>query len=112
MKFDQVKKKSFDQTQNLTETFDQVKRSSEIRSSDCFPYVTHPLAIYILLIHYALVSVCLKQAKVAHIRKIQVWTMLIDHLAKILTSFDVLLVMERTDSDENFLTISKFQMCQ
>jgi hypothetical protein len=24
----------------------------------------------------------------------------------------VLLVMERTDSDENFLTISKFQMCQ
>jgi hypothetical protein len=33
VKFDQVKikiKKSFDQTPNLTETFDQVKRSSEI----------------------------------------------------------------------------------
>ncbi len=31
------KKKSFDQTPNLTETFDQVKRSSEIWSSECFP---------------------------------------------------------------------------
>jgi hypothetical protein len=30
VKFDQVKKKSFDQTPNLTETFNQVKRSSEI----------------------------------------------------------------------------------
>ena len=44
--FDQVKrsseirsseKKSLDQTPNLTETFDQVKRSSEIRPSECFP---------------------------------------------------------------------------
>jgi hypothetical protein len=33
VKFDQVKKKSFDQTPNLTETFDQLKRSSEIRST-------------------------------------------------------------------------------
>ncbi len=33
------KKKSFDQTPNLTETFDQVKRSSEIRSSECFPQI-------------------------------------------------------------------------
>ena len=31
------KKKSFDQTPNLTENFDQLKRSSEIRSSECFP---------------------------------------------------------------------------
>jgi hypothetical protein len=30
VKFDQVKKKSFDQTPNLTENFDQLKRSSEI----------------------------------------------------------------------------------
>jgi hypothetical protein len=32
-----VTKSAFDQTPNLTETFDQVKRSSEIRSSECFP---------------------------------------------------------------------------
>ena len=31
------KKKSFDQTPNLTENFDQLKMSSEIRSSDHFP---------------------------------------------------------------------------
>ncbi len=37
MKFNQVKKKSFDQTPNLTENFDQLKRSSEIWSSECFP---------------------------------------------------------------------------
>ena len=30
-------KSAFDQTPNLTETFDQVKRSSEIRSSDQTP---------------------------------------------------------------------------
>ncbi len=30
-------KSAFDQTPNLTETFDQVQRSSEIRSSECFP---------------------------------------------------------------------------
>jgi hypothetical protein len=35
VKFNQVKqKKNFDQTPNLTETFDQVKRSSEIQSTD------------------------------------------------------------------------------
>jgi hypothetical protein len=32
-----VTKSAFDQTPNLTETFDQVKRSSEIQSSECFP---------------------------------------------------------------------------
>jgi hypothetical protein len=32
--FDQVTKSAFDQTPNLTETFDQVKRSSEIQSSE------------------------------------------------------------------------------
>ncbi len=38
MKFDQLtKKKSFDQTRNLTENFDQLKMSSEIRSSDHSP---------------------------------------------------------------------------
>ena len=31
------RKKSFDQLPNLTESFDQVKRSSEIRSSEQFP---------------------------------------------------------------------------
>ena len=31
------KKKSFDQTPNLTETFDQLKMSSKIRSSDHTP---------------------------------------------------------------------------
>jgi hypothetical protein len=45
--FDQLKrsseirsseKKCFDQTPNLTENFDQLKRSSEIRSSECFPF--------------------------------------------------------------------------
>ncbi len=34
VKFDQVKKKSFDQTANLTENFDQLKRSSEIWSTE------------------------------------------------------------------------------
>ena len=41
MKFDQLtkkKKKSFDQTPNLTENFDQLKMSSEIRSSDHSPF--------------------------------------------------------------------------
>jgi hypothetical protein len=39
VKFDQLtkKKKSFDQTPYLTETFDQLKMSSEIRSSDHSP---------------------------------------------------------------------------
>jgi hypothetical protein len=40
VKLDQVKKNkknSFDQTPNLTENFDQLKRSSEIRSSDHSP---------------------------------------------------------------------------
>jgi hypothetical protein len=32
-----VTKSVFDQMPNLTETFDQVKRSSEIWSSECFP---------------------------------------------------------------------------
>ncbi len=36
--FDQVTKSAFDQTPNLTETFDQVKRSSEIWSSEQSPY--------------------------------------------------------------------------
>ena len=34
MKFDQVIKHNFDQTPKLLETFDQLIRSSEIRSSD------------------------------------------------------------------------------
>ncbi len=41
MKFDQLtkkKKKNFDQTPKLTENFDQLKMSSEIRSSDRFPF--------------------------------------------------------------------------
>jgi hypothetical protein len=40
VKFDQltkIKNKSFNQTPNLTETFGQLKMSSEIRSSDHFP---------------------------------------------------------------------------
>ncbi len=37
MKFDQVIKHNFDQTPKLLETFDQMIRSSEIRSSDHFP---------------------------------------------------------------------------
>jgi hypothetical protein len=40
VKFDQLtkkKKKNFDQTPKLTENFDQLKMSSEIRSSDRFP---------------------------------------------------------------------------
>ncbi len=40
MKFDQLTKnklRNFDQTPKLTETFDQLIRSSEIRSSDRFP---------------------------------------------------------------------------
>ncbi len=37
VKFDQLTKKSFDQTPNLTETFDQLKMSSEIQSSDHSP---------------------------------------------------------------------------
>ena len=40
MKFDQltkIKNKSFDQTPKLTENFDQLKMSSEIRSSDHSP---------------------------------------------------------------------------
>ncbi len=36
-KFDQVKNDNFDQLPNLTENFDQVKRSSEIRSSEQLP---------------------------------------------------------------------------
>ena len=40
VKFNQLtKKKSFDQMPNLTETFDHLKRSSEIRSSDHSPYL-------------------------------------------------------------------------
>ncbi len=41
MKFDQLTKKklrNFDQTPKLTENFDQLKMSSEIRSSDRFPF--------------------------------------------------------------------------
>ncbi len=38
VKFDQLTKKSFDQTPNLTESFDQLKMSSEIWSSDHSPY--------------------------------------------------------------------------
>jgi hypothetical protein len=40
VKFDQLTKKklrNFDQTPKLTENFDQLKMSSEIRSSDRFP---------------------------------------------------------------------------
>ena len=36
MKFDQLIKHNFDQTPKLLETFDQLIRSSEIRSSDHF----------------------------------------------------------------------------
>ncbi len=35
-------KHNFDQTPKLLETFDQLIRSSEIRSSDHFPYYCHP----------------------------------------------------------------------
>jgi hypothetical protein len=35
--FDQLPKTTFDQTPNLTENFDQLKMSSEIRSSDHSP---------------------------------------------------------------------------
>jgi hypothetical protein len=38
--FDQLPKKAFDQTPNLTENFDQLKMSSEIRSSDHSPFAT------------------------------------------------------------------------
>ena len=44
MKFDQLTKKklkNFDQTPKLTENFDQLKMSSEIRSSDRFPFDLH-----------------------------------------------------------------------
>jgi hypothetical protein len=37
LNFDQLPKKAFDQTPNLTENFDQLKMSSEIRSSDHSP---------------------------------------------------------------------------
>ncbi len=47
-------KKSFDQTPNLTENFDQLKRSSEIRSSECFPKMT--LTNYILVLLFQLKS--------------------------------------------------------
>ncbi len=43
MKFDQLTKKNlknFDQTPKLTENFDQLKMSSEIRSSDHSPFRT------------------------------------------------------------------------
>ena len=43
MKFDQVIKHNFDQTPILLETFDQLIRSSEIRSSDHFPSTRHDL---------------------------------------------------------------------
>jgi len=42
VKFDQltkIKNKNFDQTPKLTENFDQLKMSSEIRSSDRFPFL-------------------------------------------------------------------------
>jgi hypothetical protein len=48
VKFDQLtqkKFKNFDQTPNLTENFDQLKMSSEIRSSDRFPKFVGPLKI-------------------------------------------------------------------
>ncbi len=35
--FDQLTKNEFDQTPKLLENFNQLKMSSEIRSSDCFP---------------------------------------------------------------------------
>jgi hypothetical protein len=35
--FDQLTKNQFDQTPKLLENLDQLKMSSEIRSSDCFP---------------------------------------------------------------------------
>jgi hypothetical protein len=41
LNFDQLPKKAFDQTPNLTENFDQLKMSSEIRSSDHSPYVSN-----------------------------------------------------------------------
>ncbi len=36
--FDQVTKNAFDQMPNITETFDQLKMSSEIQSSDQTPF--------------------------------------------------------------------------
>jgi hypothetical protein len=38
--FDQLTKNQFDQTPKLLENFDQLKMSSEIRSSDRFPMKT------------------------------------------------------------------------
>ncbi len=45
MKFDQLTKNkliNFDQTPKLAENFDQLKMSSEIRSTDRFPILTDP----------------------------------------------------------------------
>ncbi len=49
VKFDQLTKKSFDQTPNLTETFDQLKMSSEIWSSDHSPSDTLYKKKFVLL---------------------------------------------------------------
>jgi hypothetical protein len=42
VKFDQVIKHNFDQTPKLLETFDQLIRSSEIRSTDPLSVITGP----------------------------------------------------------------------
>ena len=57
--FDQVTKHNFDQTPKLLETFDQVIRSSEIRSSDplSFEMVVELLStVYELFVHHCTVQ--------------------------------------------------------
>jgi hypothetical protein len=54
VKFNQLTKKklkNFDQTPKLTENFYQLKMSSEIRSSDRFPYLLFGI-YYIVLIKF------------------------------------------------------------
>ncbi len=54
VKFDQLTKKklrNFDQMPKLTENFDQLKMSSEIRSTDRFPSKTVIIIIRFLNVH-------------------------------------------------------------
>jgi hypothetical protein len=57
-----VIKHNFDQTPKLLETFDQLIRSSEIRSSDHFPMLSNQL-IQIFKLHVVLFKLDIKQAK-------------------------------------------------
>jgi hypothetical protein len=49
--FDQLPKKDFDQTPNLTEDFDQLKMSSEIRSTD--PLSGKLLSLFLIFFNYS-----------------------------------------------------------